>query len=140
MQITRQVEYAVRTVLYLARQTPGACVATAQIAKEQGIPNSFLAKIVLQLSAVGVLHTSRGAKGGVKLAKSAEDISLLEIVEAIDGPIELNECVLHADRCDHSPDCPVRQTWCEARSEFAKRLGRANFALLAANGHEARQP
>ena len=135
MQITRQVEYAVRTVLYLAKQPAGACIATAQIAREQGIPNSFLAKIVLQLSAVGVLHTSRGAKGGVQLAKSAEDISLLEIVEAIDGPIEVNDCVLHAARCQQSGDCPVRKTWCDARAEFVKRLARANFAYLVANGH-----
>jgi Rrf2 family protein len=133
MQITRQVEYAVRTVLYLAAQAPGACVATARIAREQGIPNSFLAKIVLQLSAGGILHTSRGAKGGVQLAKSAKDISLLEIVEAVDGPIEVNDCVLHAARCQRSRNCPVRKIWCEARAEFVNRLARANFALLAAD-------
>jgi Rrf2 family protein len=139
MQITRQVEYAVRTVLYLAKQAPGACVATARIAQEQEIPNSFLAKIVLQLSAVGVLHTSRGAKGGVQLAKAAEDISLLEIVEAIDGPIEFNDCVLQAARCQRSRDCAVRKTWCEARAELVARLSHANFALLASDGHEPQE-
>jgi Rrf2 family protein len=135
MQITRQAEYAVRTVLYLAKQEPGSCVSTARIAKEQDIPTPFLAKIILQLSAVGLLHTTRGAKGGVKLAKPSTEISMLEVIEAVDGVIELNDCVLQAARCQRSRDCPVRRTWCEARADLVKRLSRAKFGQLASNGH-----
>jgi Rrf2 family protein len=134
MQITRQAEYAVRTVLYLAKQEPGACVPTARIAKEQDIPTSFLAKIILQLSAVGLLHTTRGAKGGVMLARTSDAISLLEVIEAVDGAIELNDCVLEAARCQRSRTCPVRRTWCEARTDLVKRLSHAKFAQLAADG------
>ena len=62
--------------------------ATAsQIAEEQQIPPSFLAKIVSQLSVAGLLQTSRGARGGVSLARTPEEISFLEVVEAIDGPM-----------------------------------------------------
>ena len=135
MQITRQAEYAVRTVLYLAKQEPGACVSTARIAKEQDIPTPFLAKIILQLSAVGLLHTTRGAKGGVALAKPPADISMLEVIEGVDGIIELNDCVVEAARCQRSRSCPVRQTWCDARSDLVKRLARAKFSALVADGH-----
>ncbi len=93
MQITRQADYAIRAVRYLAKQGPNQRAATSTVAQEMKIPPSFLAKIISQLSIAGLLHTSRGARGGVTLARDAKDISLLDVVEAIDGPILLNECV-----------------------------------------------
>ena len=87
MQITRQADYAVRAVLYLAHLDASECAATSTVAQEQHIPPSFLAKIISQLSIAGLLHTSRGARGGVTLAREPKDITLLEVVEAIDGPI-----------------------------------------------------
>src|SRR4030042_1522260 len=93
MQITRQADYAIRAVLYLARLGSSQRAATSQVAQAQRIPPSFLAKIISQLSIAGLLHTSRGARGGVTLARDPEDITLLEVVEAIDGPIQLNECI-----------------------------------------------
>ena len=86
MQITRQADYAVRAVLYLAGLNNGRRAPTSEIAREQRIPPSFLAKIVSQLSVAGVVQTSRGARGGVSLARPSRDISLLEVIEAIDGP------------------------------------------------------
>ena len=65
MQITRQADYAVRAVLHLAQMKNGDRAATSIVAKEQHIPPSFLAKIISQLSIAGLLHTSRGARGGV---------------------------------------------------------------------------
>ena len=99
MQITRQADYAVRAVLYLAKLGPDQRAATSQIALDQQIPPSFLAKIVSQLSVAGLLQTSRGARGGVSLARKPAEISLLEVVEAIDGPILLNECVAGNGAC-----------------------------------------
>jgi len=90
MQITRQADYAVRAVLFLTNLDENERVATSTIAEKQHIPPSFLAKIISQLSIAGLLHTSRGARGGVTLAREARDISLLDVVEAIDGPIQLN--------------------------------------------------
>ena len=82
MQITRQADYAVRAVLYLARLGGNERAATSTVAEEQHIPPSFLAKIISQLSIAGLLHTSRGARGGVTLARDAKDITLLEVIEA----------------------------------------------------------
>jgi Rrf2 family protein len=95
MQITRQADYAVRAMLYLAKLEPGQRAATSEIAEAKKIPPSFLAKIISQLSIAGLIHTSRGARGGVLLSRPTESISLLEVVEAIDGPISLNECIFH---------------------------------------------
>src|SRR5512139_789608 len=107
MQITRQADYAVRAVLYLARLGQTERAATSQVAQEQHIPPSFLAKIISQLSIAGLLHTSRGARGGVTLAREPKDISLLEVIEAIDGPILLNECVGDdGASCTFDEQCP----------------------------------
>jgi Rrf2 family protein len=130
MQITRQADYAVRAVLYLSRLDSTERAATSTVAQDQRIPPSFLAKIVSQLSIAGLLHTSRGARGGVMLARPAQDITLLEVVEAIDGPIQLNECVGDEGSCSFGDDCPLRSVWCLAQDELVTRLKATNFAQL----------
>lgn len=133
MQITRQADYAVRAVLHLAR-TGDQRTATSRIAEEQRIPPSFLAKIISQLSIAGLLHTSRGARGGVTLARDAKDITLLEVVEAIDGPIQLNECVGNNGTCSFEDDCPLRPVWCDVQEELVGRLKGTNFADMVTKG------
>ena len=132
MQITRQADYAVRAVLYLARLGNTERAATSTVAQEQRIPPSFLAKIISQLSIAGLLHTSRGARGGVTLAREPKEISLLEVIEAIDGPIQLNECVSENGVCSFEDDCPLRPVWCEAQDELVSRLKDTNFGQLLA--------
>jgi Rrf2 family protein len=135
MQITRQADYAVRAVLYLAQLSPEQRAATSQIAEDQQIPPSFLAKIVSQLSVAGLLQTSRGARGGVSLARDPENISLLEVVEAIDGPILLNECVGNSGACTFGDSCPMRPVWCDAQVELVDRLKTTTFDRFT-NGHK----
>jgi Rrf2 family protein len=128
MQITRQADYAVRAVYHLSKLESGDRAATSQIAQEQQIPPSFLAKIVSQLSVAGLLQTSRGARGGVSLAKSPVDISLLEVVEAIDGPILLNVCVTgNGKNCYFGESCPIAPIWCDAQTELVARLNESTF-------------
>lgn len=130
MQITRQADYAVRAVVHLSGLENGGRAPTSKIASEQNIPPSFLAKIVSQLSVAGVVQTSRGARGGVSLARDAADISLLEVVEAIDGPIMLNECVTDPTVCIFGEDCKVHKIWCEAQAELVNKLAGTSFASL----------
>lgn len=132
MQITRQADYALRAMLYLAQLEPNQRAATSQIAEEQHIPPSFLAKIISQLSIAGLIHTSRGARGGVSLAHQPEDISILEVVEAIDGPISLNECTENPSACPFGEDCPLRPLWCDTQSELVQRLKKTSFAEFIA--------
>lgn len=134
MQITRQADYAVRAVLYLAQLGPEQRAATSQIAQDEQIPPSFLAKIVSQLSVAGLLQTSRGARGGVSLARSPKEISLLEVVEAIDGPILLNECVAGNGLCNFGDSCPIRPVWCDTQAELVSRLRATTFDRFVKNG------
>jgi len=136
MQITRQADYAMRAVVYLSELGPDRRAATSQIADEKRIPPSFLAKIVSQLSVAGLLQTSRGARGGVSLARSPDEISLLEVIEAIDGPILLNECVADSGVCTFGDSCGLRPVFCDAQSELVSQLASTTFGeIISTNGN-----
>ncbi len=126
MQITRQADYAVRAVEFLARQDPDQRFATITVAEETKIPRTFLAKIISQLSIAGLIKTVRGARGGISLARNPHDISLLDVVQAIDGPILINEAAndqgyfLNDDSLDH----PI---WLEVQEAMVKRLRETKF-------------
>ncbi|MES0360146.1 MAG: Rrf2 family transcriptional regulator [Anaerolineales bacterium] len=140
MQITRQADYAMRAVAYLSNLGPDRRAATSQIAEDQKIPPSFLAKIVSQLSVAGLLQTSRGARGGVSLARSPDEISFLEVVEAIDGPILLNECVADGSACTFGETCTLRPVFCDAQADLVNRLDATSFgSVTETNGKEAVQ-
>jgi Rrf2 family protein len=126
MQITRQADYAVRAVLHLSNLGPDQKAPTSQIAEERDIPLSFLAKIIAQLSVAGILQTMRGARGGVTLAREPQKISLLDVIEAIDGPIMLNDCVHPGFECT-TEDCPVKSVWQEAQVDLVNRLKASTF-------------
>jgi Rrf2 family protein len=127
MQITRQADYAIRAVRFLARQAPEKRIATSTVAREMKIPPSFLAKIIAQLSIAGLLNTSRGARGGVFLARPSSEISVLDVVVAIDGPILLNQCVASSTRCEFADDCLVHPVWVEAQQSLVDRLASTHF-------------
>lgn len=127
MQITRQADYALRAMLYLARLGPNERAATKKIAEVQKIPPSFLAKIISQLSVAGLIKTTRGAHGGVVLSRSTKEISLLDVVEAIDGPIALNECTVESGSCDMGGNCPLHDVWSETQIQLVERLRKTTF-------------
>lgn len=127
MQITRQADYAIRAMLFLASLKPGERASTSQIAETRKIPSSFLAKIISQLSIAGLIHTSRGARGGVSLARDPGEVTILDVVEAIDGPIQLNECTLDPHQCIFGEECPIRPLWCETQSELVAKLRATTF-------------
>ena len=127
MQITRQADYALRAMVYLAQLEPDGKAATKKIAEQQKIPPSFLAKIISQLSIAKLIKSHRGASGGVHLARPASEISLLEVIEAIDGPIALNECTVSPGNCDKAEDCPLHDIWQETQDQLVTKLRNTRF-------------
>jgi Rrf2 family protein len=131
MQITRQADYAVRAVLELAGSNRLDRLTAEEIARRRAIPLAFLSKTLGRLSEAGIVVTQRGVKGGVSLGRPASGISLLEVVEAIDGPIALNECVLDEDACRWTGSCPVHNVWCSLQHELRDRLAGTTFQQLS---------
>lgn len=134
MQITHQADYAIRTMYFLACLEDDQKVSTAQIAEKYHIPASFLTKIISQLSVAGLIHTSRGARGGVFLAKQPSMITLLDVLEAIDGPVALNECIEDKESCPFSNNCVLHRFWSDASEELINRLKSTTFEKLAVEG------
>jgi Rrf2 family protein len=130
MEITHQADYALRAILYLARLEPSKRVPTSQIAAANKIPSSFLTKIISQLSIAGLIHTSRGARGGVWLAHPPEKITLLDVIVAIDGPIRLNQCVEDPGGCAISKTCILNGFWKDTCGILVGRLQSTNFEQL----------
>lgn len=130
MRLTRAGEYAVRCVLYLADRGPGQVVSRRQIAKEMDIPPHFLSKIAQQLAREGIIETVQGVKGGFRLVAAPEEVTLLQVVEAVIGEIFLNDCVMRADACHRSHACSVHNIWEDARRQLRSFLRQATFAKL----------
>jgi Rrf2 family protein len=130
LEVTRQADYALRAVTEIARLPEGERIATATIATQQNIPLPFLAKIVSQLVVRGILETVRGASGGVSLARSAQTISMREIIEAIDGPISLNRCTRDPSVCEQMELCPFCEVFVDAQHALAERLNNTSLQAL----------
>jgi Rrf2 family protein len=128
LEITRQADYALRAVRDVAKLSEGERLPTAVIAERQKIPLPFLAKIVSQLAVKGILEATRGASGGVSLARPAGNITLLEVIEAIDGPMTLNRCTRDPNACEFSEECPLYDIFNETQQMLAQRLGSVTFA------------
>lgn len=129
MQVTRETDYAIRCVYYLAGKKSGVTMVD-EISKEMNIPKSFLAKILQKLGKGSLVKSYRGVKGGFMLSRAPEEISLLEVIEAVQGPLAMNICALDKALCERSTACAIHPVWVEARREVEKILRRKNFADL----------
>ena len=127
MEISRRTDYGVRVIIDLASLPGDGRASTSEIADRQNIPAPFLAKIISQLSLSGLVYTYRGSGGGVSLARPASEISLLEVIEALDGPLQLNRCTIEPDACPQNGHCPVHHIWVQAQTDLSGLLGSTTF-------------
>lgn len=135
MQFTSKTDYALRAMLDLADQSDGRAdgkwTFTRDIAARQDIPLKFLAQIVRDLRRAGLVEASRGPQGGVKLGLEAAKISVMEIIEAIEGPMALFPCLAREGACGSQESCPVRETFAEAQDKLSRVLDAANLGDLS---------
>ena len=134
MEISRRTDYGVRVILDLASLAGSERASTQEIASRQNIPSPFLAKIISQLSLSGLVTTYRGAGGGVRLARPASEISLLNVIEALEGPIRLNRCLIQPGACPRDEHCPVHPVWAKAQDELTTLLNATTFDDLVDSG------
>jgi len=130
MRLTRAAEYAIRCMVYLAKQGRGILTSRQEIAQQADIPAHFLAKIAQDLAKAGFIKIKQGARGGFILLKDPAKISLLEVVETMIGEIFLNDCVARPSSCKVTYSCAVHQVWLDARDQLRETLGRVDFAQL----------
>ncbi len=131
MKITRQAGYAIRAVVYLSHPSVDGRVPTGVIAEAEDIPQPFLTKVISQLSTAGLVITSRGMGGGVMLARSPEEITLLNVIEAVDGPILISHCLLRSNTCAIESYCAVHDTWANIQARLVQDLESVTMEELA---------
>ncbi len=131
MQITREGDYGIRSVLYLSRQPFKKVSFVNEISEEYKIPRSFLAKILQKLVKAKIVRSYRGVKGGFSLAKQARDITALDVLEAIEGRLAINLCLIDKKKCNFSKHCPTYFLWSNVQSKVADTLKKTNFEDLA---------
>lgn len=127
MQLTRAGEYAVKSLLYLAAQKTDARVMASEVATAENIPVNFVRKILESLAKTGLVKSYRGAGGGFMLGRTAEQISLRQVIEAVEGPLALNQC-LQPNACENLPICPMSHIWMEAQRAVEEVLERYTLA------------
>jgi Rrf2 family protein len=120
--ITRATEYAIRTVIFLAQQPPDEIVLKKDICRTQDVTPAFLTKILQPLIKVGIVNSQRGVGGGFLLAKDPAEITLLDILQAEEGPLKLNHCLVEEDVCQRESHCSAHDIWAEAQGKMIEVL------------------
>ncbi len=132
MVLSKSAEYGIRAMLYLVTLECESYVSLRKIGEDLDISTPFLTKIFQKLTKDGILRSSRGPFGGVALARPAEEISLREILVAIDGPELFTECVLGLPECGERNPCPMHAAWAEVRSRLERMFDSETLAELSA--------
>lgn len=135
MQITRATDYAVRVMIYLASLPPGSKPQQAELSKATDVSGHFLSKVLQQLVRSQFIRSQRGSGGGFALAVPASRVSLLDVVEAMEGPVRLNLCIEEGPSCDRKSVCPAHEVWADAQAALVKVLAAASIASLALKAH-----
>jgi Rrf2 family protein len=128
--ISRQSDYAARLVLHLACLAPGTRVSIDEISKTRLLPGAFTRRIVGYLVKAGILHTARGTGGGISLARPAAEISLLDILDAVEGGVVLNACLEGGRPCVFHQGCLVQRAWGDATDLLQRHLATVTFDTL----------
>jgi len=118
MIYTKTGEYAIRAVLFLARQPKETLVMSSEIAKSEEIPSHYLAKILQRMAKYGYVDSFKGRGGGFKITDLAKKSSILEIVERVEGPVINQKCVTGLKECSEENPCPLHEEWASVRDRI----------------------
>jgi Rrf2 family protein len=140
LQVSRKIDYGLRAMIYLAGVPVGKVISLQDLATTLHLPREFLAKILKVLTARGLVRSARGAHGGYTLARPPRDISFLEVIEAVEGPVQLNVCLDHKDRCDVSASCTMYQVWKVGQDRMLEVYRRTSLAELIEPERAAAMP
>ncbi len=136
MEITKAADYGLRAMYRLGQSPMNVSALIGDIAEEMSIPAQFLHKVMPRLVKAGLVRSRRGARGGYRLAKQPSEISLLQIVQAIDGPIYINRCLFDHEDCTMDDYCPIRPVFQDAQDALRKVLDDSSLADLITRKEE----
>lgn len=133
MQLNQATDYAFRLVLHLAMRPEGEIINGNEISEQESIPPRFLLKIVRYLNKAGIVKSYRGVDGGFALAQSPAEITLLDVIKAMEGPISIHRCLEDREACSKhcTEECPVHEALGGIQAQIVEGLSKVNFSSLA---------
>lgn len=130
IRLTKAGEYGLRAIRYLVENGDKERISIGDISIHKNIPEPFLRKLFKPLVQQGIINSTRGVSGGVRLARQPDEITVLEVVEALEGPLALNDCLLDDSACEFLAECGMHDVWEEAQAAMAKVLRSKNLLDL----------
>jgi Rrf2 family transcriptional regulator, iron-sulfur cluster assembly transcription factor len=131
LELTRRADYGIRAMIAIARSTPDTPLSTPRIAESMTIPVRFLPQVMADLSRVGLVDSTGGRRGGYRLGRPADAISVLEIIEALEGDARRRQCVLRSAPCGRDGHCDVHAVFADAQDALLSRFQAARLSDLA---------
>jgi len=133
MRLTVAADYALRIVVHLSGLPIGARITGAELAEAQKIPKRFLLKIMRGLLAAHIIRSYRGVGGGFSLFRAPQDITLLDVVEAVEGPLLLKDCLADLTKCTKHTGgfCAIHQTFSVLQEKLSHSLAAVNFKTIS---------
>lgn len=120
--LSQGAQYAISAVIALSKQPEGTTVSASELAKPLNCPAAYLSQILSKLKPAGIIKSQRGLNGGVYLARKASEISMMDLIEAIDGSEFFERCFLGIDGCGHIEPCPFHNFWSNERTRIQQWL------------------
>lgn len=138
MKLSTRGKYAVYAMHYLASHA-GEGPQSLQSISTVGVPKQYLEQILGNLRRAGLVSTVRGAQGGYQLARSPQEMSMLDIIDAAEGPIELSECAGAEHACQRSGTCPVRRVWQRVTDSINNELDKIRLSDMLESACESEE-
>ena len=140
MSLLRQnTDYALRVMVHLAHSETNGCISARTLSKEQEISYQFACKILQQLHEAKLVESTMGPKGGYRLSRSAAEITMRHVIEAVQGPVDLNRCMKGLATCPRQPICPVTEKLAVLQGQIENYLEGITLAHLTAAGQPGRE-
>lgn len=133
MKLNQATDYAFRAILYLSRLPRGEVVEARLIAEEEHIPIRFLLKIFRLLTRAGIVESYRGVSGGYALSRAPKEITIKDVVEAVEGPVRINRCLIDPEECNKrsTSSCPMHRTLFSIQQTLERELEKYDFETLS---------
>jgi len=129
-RLSRITDYGIVLMAHIAEQEEGTLTSARDVADQTELPLPVVSKILKSLTREGLLRSHRGSKGGYSLQRAANQITVPELITALDGPIRLTECASHTGACAKEPSCHVREPWQRINAAVEDALTRITLADL----------
>ncbi|HSF17586.1 MAG TPA: Rrf2 family transcriptional regulator [Vicinamibacteria bacterium] len=139
LKLSKKVDYALIALMHLARQESGSSLSAREIAGGYGLPPDLLAKVLQRLAREGIVESHQGIKGGYSLKTAASSIDVVRVIEAIDGPLTITQCISDLGTCEQFDTCNVKSPLQRLSDQVLRTLKRVTIADLCTQDYLYRE-